>query len=836
MSFILNWIATTNNNDHSGSDNLYQQMEMKQTVDTATLSFRDGTDQWMAKMNDSYDKTRDVTYHEDVPLGDFFRRPIKIAEYDWGTADASSFFQSFDPWSLYITNKRVSNRMSNFQNFSGTLHVKFVINGNSFMYGRIMCDYFPLKPYDIASVVTVATDNRVQASQRLHIYLDPTQSQGGEMELPFIWFRDKVNLCSGQYANLGTMYMREFQPLKHANGAVSVVNINVFAWMTDVKLSIPTVQNIAGLVAQAGTMDEYGKSPVSSMAASIASAAGKLNNVPMIGRYARATQMMVGAMGSVASIFGFSRPAVINDYTDVKAAPVSRLANYNTSDNVAKLSLDCKQELSIDPTIVGVSPGDELAISALVTKESYLTTFTWAVSTAGGTALFGTRVGPVARVDTSIPVKYYLPAHTYATMPFKYWRGSIVYRFQIVASGFHKGRMLLVWDPRAQVTAPETNVQYSKIVDLAEERDFTFEVGWGADTTYLNVPYLTSLAAYNNTGTITTVDATESFNGVLSVYVLNELSTPNSAVNNDIQINVFVSGCEDYKVSVPTDVNINQLAPITSLVPQSGTYEEVVTEQKNAPTNEAAKETFAMCQPLVSDADSVYFGETVVSLRQLMRRYSLWSSLSGVVNAARHVQTLRMPDFPAHRGYSALGAVAYVGAGGAGNYNPSFTTILQYLAPAYLGMRGGIRHKVVLGQITSTACAVATVTRDSEISNYPAIYARANIDVITSQFAFAATRINTLLSSCQAGGHLVPLFLQNALEFEIPMYTNNRFLSTRNLGVRGNYAADNFSHTLNLEVGANTVVPSYDVFLAAAEDTTFIGFQGAPVLANVFVV
>lgn len=829
MSQILNRIATTNNNN-SGSDNLYQQSEMRETIQTQTLSFRDGADQWMAKMNDSYDVTRDVTYHEDVPLGDFFGRPIKIAEYDWSTSDATSFFQSFDPWSLYILNKRVANRMSNFQNFSGKLHVKFVINGNSFMYGRIMCDYFPLKAYDTYSTVTVNSFNRTQASQRLHIFLDPTQSQGGELELPFVWFKDKVDLVTGEYASLGTMYMREFQPLKHANGAVSTVNISVFAWMTEVKLSIPTVQNIAGLVAQAGFMDEYGKSPVSAMASTVAAAAGKLGNIPIIGKYARATQMMVGAAGNIASIFGFSRPAVVADYTDMKAAPVSRIANYNTSDNVAKLTMDCKQELSVDPSIVGVAPGDELAISALAKKESYLTTFTWAVTSASGAALFGTRVGPVSPIDVVLPVTYYLPAVTYATLPFQYWRGSMIYRFQIVASGFHKGRLLLVWDPKAQATAPETNVQYSKIVDLAEERDFCFEVGWGSNTTYLNVPFVGNLAAYNTSGTITTVDATESFNGVLSVYVLNELVVPNSTVNNDIAINVFVSACDDYKVSVPTPTSIQQLTPIQYLEPQSGAFEEVDTEQKNAPVNEVASETFAMCQPITSEVDGVYFGEAIVSLRQLIRRYTLWSSLGGVVNAGRHIQRLRMPDFPAHRGYTQFGATNYVGVGPAGNFNPSLTTILHYLSVAYLGYRGGIRHKVVMGQLNNTAGNLAVVTRDQAISNYAAVYATAASDVITSQYAFATNRVNGLLLSGQTGGHIIPMPLQNALEFELPMYTKNRFLSTRNMGTRAPFSADNFSHTITIETGANTVIPSYDIFLAGAEDMTFVGFQGAPPL------
>lgn len=831
MSFVLNRIATTNNNN-SGSDNLYQQTEMKQVEDTQTLSFRDGTEQWMARMKDTYDSSRDVTYHTDVPLSEFFARPVKIAEYQWGTADVSTFYQDFNPWQLYIINKRVANRMSNYKNFSGKLHVKFVINGNSFMYGRIMCEYFPLRSYDNVSDTSSGDNMLIQASQRLHIFLDPTQSQGGELELPFVWFTDKVDLCAGDYTGLGQMYLRGMGPLKHAMGAVSTVNISVFAWAEDVKLSIPTVQNISGLVAQAGTMDEYGKGPVSSMASAVAHLAGKLSKIPIIGRYARATQMMAGTMSSVASIFGFSRPAIIADYTDMRAAPLSRIANYNTSDNVAKLSLDVKQELSIDPAIVGISPTDELSISYISSRESYITSFQWPVVYNSGDFLFGARVGPLIEANVVTPVTYYLPAITYASIPFQYWRGTVRYRFQIVASGFHKGRLLLVWDPRAQVTAPETNVQYSKIVDLAEERDFTFEVGWGANTTFLNCPTINNARQFNSVTPYTTTDTTGSYNGVIGVYVLNELVVPNTAVDNDIRINVFISACDDYEVAVPTSAGsfISQLGPSLSLTPQSGTFEEVDTENKNAPQNTVAKETFALCLPTTSPADSVYFGESVVSMRQLIRRYSLWSSLAGTVNASRGQQVLRMPDFPGHRGYSAYGAVLYAGAGGAGHSNPSNTTLMHYLALAYMAYRGGVRHKVIIGQLGVTASGVAIVSRDSAIASYPNVYARQTSDVITNQWTFAENRVSGFLQDCHAGAHVVPIPLQTALEFDLPMYTTNRFLSPRNLGVRGVNAADNYSHTVTLEVGATTVVPSYDIYIAGAEDSTFIGFQGCPPL------
>lgn len=803
-------------------DALYYQASQTGEEVSQTLSFRDGTDQWASAFADAYDPTRDVTYNNDVPLAEFFARPMKVASYTWSTSDVTPFYQTIDPWSLFFNNTRVANRISNFQNFSGNLHVKFVINGNSFLYGRLMADYFPLRAYDAVSVTTgtAASDinNLVQASQRLHIYLDPCESQAGEMTLPFIWFYDKINLPLGEFSSLGTLYMRQLQALKHANAASGAVNITMFVWATNVKLSMPTVTNISGIVAQSGSFDEYGTGPVSGMASAIASSAGKLAGVPHIGKYARATSMMASAMGQIAQLFGFSKPTVIDDYSDMRPSYVSRIANANGGDNVAKLSVDAKQELTIDPSVIGLSGMDELALNGIVKKESYLTQFPWTTARVPGDLLFSSRVGPVWSYISS---RYYLPAVTFASLPFKYWRGSMIYRFQIVASGYHKGRLLIVWDPYIQTTAPETNVQYSKIVDLADERDFTFEVGWGSTKAWATVPQLGTTEQFRTTTAWTTASA--NYNGTFSVYVLNELTVPNVTVNNDIAINVFVAGCDDYKLAVPVDTQIASLVTVPSITPQSGAFEEVATEDKNAPRHEMAKEVIAACEPLTDATDLVYMGESIRSFRQLMKRYSLWSVLStGTAQSANSNTSLKMPDFPGGRGYSLYGATNTV----PGNINPSNTTIMHYLALAYLGYRGGIRWKVVVEDTVTTGNNLTSVSRSATLNDYTGGSWLTSIpDVVTSSYLYAKNKIATT-DSFQNGGHLT-VSRQPVIEFELPYYQDRRFSSTRNLGYNNVFAADDLSHRL-ITKSTTGNIQSFYLLMAGAEDATFVGFQGLP--------
>jgi hypothetical protein len=467
---------------------------------------------------------------------------------------------------------------------------------------------------------------------------------------------------------------------------------------------------------------------------------------------------------------------------------------------------------------------DELALSYITSKESYLTQFPWTVARVANDALFSIRVGPPWAYSAP---NYYLPAVTFATLPFKYSRGTMIYRFQIVASGFHKGRLLVVWDPTAQTGGPETNVQYSKIIDLSDERDFTFEVGWGSPVAWLDVPALGTTVPYSTT--VFSTNGGTSFNGVVSVYVLNELTTPNSVANNDININVFVAACADYKLTVPTSVQINTLGDKNSQTPQSGTFEEVDTEMKNAPRNDMAKETIAMCEPIVDHTDEVYIGESIVSFRTLLKRYSYHTSLYGVTTASANVQQLFLTDYPANRGYSAYGMVLRT----ANNYNPVNTTLMNYLGYAYVGFRGGVRRKVVINSSDIGGSNTAVVSR-IPTQYIPAIAAKAVADVTTTQNAFAVQRVNSQMPNTYNGAHVTLTRHQPALEYEVPYYRNSRFSSTRNLGTQGTFAADLYGHAISIETPANATT-SYDIFVAAAEDVQYLCFQGCPPLQSYFI-
>jgi hypothetical protein len=129
------------------------------------------------------DPTRSQQDTHDADLADFFARPIKIKEFEWSIG--SDVFEQFNPWSEYLENPRVSNRIANFNMLRCKLHLKFVINANGFMYSRVLVSYLPFHQWDaLTESSSLIPQDAVQESQMPHIFLNPTTSTGGEMILP----------------------------------------------------------------------------------------------------------------------------------------------------------------------------------------------------------------------------------------------------------------------------------------------------------------------------------------------------------------------------------------------------------------------------------------------------------------------------------------------------------------------------------------------------------------------------------------------------------------------------------------------------------------------------
>jgi len=821
------WIPNFTNNTE-GFDNVTNNVSVASEIDRhQTVSFRDGAAQWISAIGNYFDNTRDVGMTDDVPLSAFFERPIKIATFQWDPAVLTKFYQTFNPWRLYFENSRIVNRINNYQLMRAKLKVKFVINGNSFYYGLLLADYAVRPAEDDVNIYgTGSTLNTLMsATQRLHIYLDPTESQGGIMCLPFISELNNMNIPSGTWSTQGDIHVRQMSALKHANGSVNPITISVYAWAEDVKLSIPTTQAAFGLVAQSGEFEfqsgEYGSSPVSNIMSSVAEIAGKLVSVPSIAPFAKATQLIANGVGSTAKLFGFSRPLQIENNMIIKRTLLGPMTNCDRGDTATKLSVDSKQEVSIDPRIVGVSPTDELSIAYLASKESWFAQFPWTTIDAPNKLLFTCWVTP--KVINRVGDFHYTTSSAFACIPFRYWRGSIIYRFRIVASAYHRGRLLFVYAPNQQIGVGDTCVQYSKIVDLANERDFTMEIGWGNARGFLEVGSIGQFAQIWSTTAIGSSGV--HMNGTLSVYTLNDLTTPSDSVNNDITVNVFMRCCDDFSVAVPTEsirtvTYLNDVAPQSGdLEFQSGEMEQESSPETNAPLKEDIQECAAPCLVMDNTYD-VYFGEKITSMRTMLKRYMYFSSqVFGAFSGG--AATLEDFDFPVYRGVDTQGRHQTNTTAKANIVN---TTLLNYLAPAFVGYRGSIRYKVVAACPDNHSGGRLGISRTNKAADYSLVLSgirqNNNNQFASDSISFRPTYFE--------GGEVTDLAVSPVLEVELPYYSNQRFTFTRRLKSFANTAYSRLGHVIDISAPTTTGFTTIDKYVSVGEDFNLFLYQGQP--------
>jgi hypothetical protein len=788
----------------------------------STLTFVDANASYMETVqSDLNDEVRNATNDDSVSLGDFFSRPVKIHTMTWNVG--STIQDNIKPWQLWATNKRVSNRLSNFKNFRGILHVKYIINGNQFYFGRMMSSYTPFQQGDFIRYTNSPLDIN-PASQRPHIYLDPSSSQGGELVLPFFWPEDCLNMTAGSnFSDMGDLWHVGLTTLEHTQNVSNPVTISVYAWCTEVKLTSPTQVNFAGLQPQSGDDGEFQDAPPTAINTALEKIKGGLEIIPKIAALAVATQKAFTQMAMAAAAFGLSRPRIIANTSVYQNWQTGNLAATDAPDTSKSLGLTLKQEVTIDPRIVGLGDVDELSFKHLSGIESLYTSFPWNYSDAIDYPLFSTAVTPLLTKIDSYVLPPSAPAATYPPMgmvalPFQFWRGSIKFRFQLACSGYHKGRLLIVWDPVLGSSSPEENTVYSRIVDIAEVKDFSITVGWGDSKPGLDTTTLATAAETSVNGNIFIPNSTT--NGVLTVYVLNSLVTAGA---NTSPITTLVSASSpDLQVWAPDADRTRWLSyhlKAPPMVPESG-----VMQTDEVPADENAAPHSSPTIDHVGSTDSVLplglitSGEVVSSFRQCMKRYAF----ERMVGASKNLTGVRIglvtmqgAAYPIYRGEVPSG-----GLNQGGTFNEVSTTIHSYVCGAFSQWRGSTRFKLY------KACVMKP---DYMVLSRGGGLASLNIAENFLRDFDNRCAVGVAIDDSWSGSQITTANQSDMLDFELPFYIKTRcaptkfFNATRALGwtLRAWFAPKPSEPNQDYEL-------NYMVFRSVGEDFNVFFFLGVP--------
>nr|UBJ25979.1 hypothetical protein 2 [Marnaviridae sp.] len=702
-----------------------------------------------------------------------------------------------------------------------------------------MC-YSPMEGFignKIRSNPTTNSVLNVPFSQQPGYFMTPSANAGGQMTCPFILHKNWLDVTSAtEVANMATARIVMFWPLGLAvAGGTTSVTLQTYAWLTDLELMAST-----SMLSLQG--DEYVEGPVSGPATAVAKVAHTLTKVPVIGKFARATEIGAGALANVARLFGYTNAPVIEDVKMFVPANGPQLASAHIGTPVQKLTLDPKQELSIDPSPHGCGDEDQLSLAYIKNKESYIGYGTWSTADTVNQQLFTFRVNPMQLSTvlinnvTPTPVAnrvYHTPLSYYGSL-FRQWRGGMKLRLKIVATKFHKGRLIIQYDPRNNITTaqPAENTVYTHILDIGEHDDVEFEIPYHQDTAWLDVD--DNLVA-NWTSGSTNTPRVGIDNGVLTVRVLTTLTAPASGT---IGILAFAKGADDFEYANPVE-RISMKWDVDRTIPS---FFDVQGEDKV----EIETVPVLMGAPVKPSANryGMNFGESITSLRNLLHRSAVvdTTSTTDPVNATMVLYSKLhkiMPYTPGYDPQSTTTANRIIAASGTAPYSYCEMHHLPYIAGPFIGYRGGANIVFTPDMMLDGSASDIRVYRTTTAHTSNARFADvAGISNTASASARALALNQTLFNASGISGMAITANSTNAsLSFNLPDYKKFNFSfvapSTYMLGSSAdgtNVQGARTSVLVHTGTGTPNIGPTFHTELGGGVDFTCLYFLCAPTL------
>lgn len=771
-----------------------------------------------------------------APLASFLSRPVQINSFTWSETNTAINQLTFNPWNLYFNDPGIKKKLDNYARIRCKLHLKFVVNASPFYYGLMRACYAPMIGHD----TYVGANDQIKFSQMPGVYLEPAAMTTAELELPFFYPNAWLDATTGaEFNEMGRMTYMLYSRLRSANGVANAsVRIICYAWASDVE--------VAGLTTlPALQSDEYAEpGPISGPASAIAEFAGTLSQAPVIGKLATATEIGARAVGSLARAFGFSNPPVISDVMPYAPKAFHSFSSVDTSVPADKLSLDPKNEITVDNSVTGYSEEDQLAISSIVKRESFVQGTLWNGTAAENTILWSCPVTPMIVAQNTAggqTTVNHTPA-SYVGRAFKQWRGSLTYRFKLVKSKYHTGRLIITWDPVITPGVDYETTTLTRVVDLQTEEEVVLTIPYKSQRAWCTTDF--SVNNYSNGASPSFAIQPLAQNGVLQVRVLTTLTGP--AASSEIDILSYLSCGDDFCFAVPNELPSG--LSMYALQSAEVSVGDVVSSDfiSDAVSGDAAKHL-----------ELVTVGESVKSLRALLHRSSLADfqfagepRTDGVIyqGLAYRWCTNYFPRVPLGYGYNPAAfqwATRPIATGNA-PFNFGGQHPLNWFLNMFAGYRGSVVHHFNVDTNGSTVPSIAVERDDRNWLIVPGNNGRNRYTVNTS---LAASSTSALVGSGlytaglvratpsgQRGMALTNAATQAGVSIVLPQYSQFRFLpaiETNRDFVRATWFPMSVRSTVTTRCGDATSTgpwPTLHHYVSAGVDFSPVFFVCVPTL------
>jgi len=804
-----------------GSAHIYTEETVRRWTSPCTLNSLitklEDTDGLVTKINeeqDSYTATIDAAIDlmnlsgvtKDISLDNFLARPILIQTYPWAINTSAQF--DLVPLRDFILNSYVAEKVNRFAYISGTVHVKFTCTGTMFHYGKAIAALCPWPNLENEGLYVN------QLSQLPYIVIDPNTATGGTLEIPFMYPRNGVPIArvADSDETYAKVYVRTINDLLVMGDTTTGVSIQAYIWMTNVKFIMPTC----------GTLNSEIMKDVTELGTTAMEIATKS---PVIGKYARASRIAMKAGKDIAAEFGYSRPN--KPIVEARMLPqqTSNLANMNVFDISPKLSMDAQQEVYVDGKSIGATNDDDMFLTNIVTRESLIYTVDWTDSTLTTEPLFRTGVTPSITVEGTN--EYVQTPSSHVANCFSTWRGSMIFRIEIVATPFHRGKLKITYDPLNDFNSTsgfnELNLSYSQIIDLSTTRNYEFCIGWGTNRPFLNTTPINFINF--------TVDPTDTLfdplvhNGVLTISQLAPLTagilSPGGSFGK-VYVNIYARSADDMIFASPTAARWAREARVGYATFNAAPLQLSENPGGNTKPGGADLEICLNESPMYYNdgtLTNIHYGENISSLRQLLKRYMYSETLAVDLNTTSARNLYRYidasSDIPVFRTAD----------------NEYLNTFINWFYPSFAGFKGGTRWKYLVHG------PIGNWTLQSIVRN-PIFQPSRGSFLIGDNLSAASIRSGFAASMLQFGygGTLTMPLLQPMIEAELPYYSSRKFIPIKTLRVNEDTGGmtNTMFHNYQIYYNGSTVTPTTFIpihkFVAVADDFSFFFYRFGPVV------
>lgn len=504
-------------------------------------------------------------------LTEYFSRPVAITSFDITTGPpGNQFTRNFLPQDILSVFPNYLNRLSGVYGIRFSTVFTLQIACTPFHQG-VLAMGFQYGDIDITS--TYARYNNYFAITNLpHVRLDLSTDTMVQLKVPFLYTFEYHNLGAiGDDPPFGSLGVSNIATIPSVVG-LAAPRAQVFVHLEDIEFfgASPLTSSLVAL--QAGRklspiteeFDDESR-PLSSTAMALSKVTKYVSKyVPMLSSVGGPTSWALEKLAGGIRYFGFSKPTIIDPPARMQINDTVAEFNVDVPSNTFVVGPISKNTMRVSPFFAGADV-DEMALPFVTSQYSQICNFDIKTTDPAGQLQYICPISPAAlwfRKPPAVPFcnifpRSVAPASTSAFFPshlfyfgqmFKFWRGTLKYRFTFSKSKMHGGRIMVTYTPSDGYANEDGRIGvlgsvlvanygsfgpnpngYSAIFNLRDGNVFEFEVPYISP-----VPYTNFL----------------SHTGALAMHIVDPLQAP-SVVSSTINVIVEVSGGSDFEFSDP---------------------------------------------------------------------------------------------------------------------------------------------------------------------------------------------------------------------------------------------------------------------------------------------